>query len=243
MKYAIVIPARYKSSRFEGKPLAKINGKEMIKYVWDVAKGVLGAENAYIATESEEIRQVCEEYGMRVIMTSESCLTGTDRVYEASLQIDADVLINVQGDEPLIDVEDIRKVVSASQENSGKVINAMCEIENRSDFFSLNVPKIVVAPSGDLLYMSRAPIPGSKSGEFVFGKKQVCIYAFPKKALIDFYNYGRKTPLEKVEDIEILRFLELGYDVKMVEVSKSSVAVDTPEDLARVEHILNTNVL
>ncbi|MBT3392805.1 MAG: 3-deoxy-manno-octulosonate cytidylyltransferase [Elusimicrobiaceae bacterium] len=238
MKYAIVIPARYKSSRFEGKPLAKIKGKPMIAYVYDVCIKVLAKENVYVATDDDRIKEFCESYGMRVVMTSRECLTGTDRVYEASKQIDADVIINVQGDEPLILENDIKKIIEASKTSPKKIINGMCDIDDENDFRSLTVPKVVCNLDNELLYMSRASIPTNKKGEFVSAKKQVCIYAFPKNNLKDFYEYGKKTDLEKIEDIEILRFLELGYKIQMVSVSQSSIAVDTPEDLEKVEQIL-----
>ena len=241
MKHSIVIPARYKSSRFPGKPLAKINNKEMIIYVGEICAEAIGKDNVYIATDDEKIKNVCIGYRMNVIMTSENCLTGSDRIYEASLKIDSDVLINVQGDEPLIKKEDILKVVEHSKKNPDAIVNAMCPIRDKKEFFSLNVPKVVIDSNNKLLYMSRAGIPHNKVGKFAKAYKQVCIYAFPKEPLSVFYNYAKKTPLESIEDIEILRFLELGYEVNMVEVGESSISVDLPQDIARVERALNEN--
>ena len=171
-------------------------------------------------------------------MTPGSCKTGTDRVYEVSKKIKADIYINVQGDEPIINPEDINIVIEASKKNPDKVINAMCPI-NKSDFNNPTIPKVVTRVDKSLLYSSRVGIPVNKNLLFSEAKKQVCIYAFPKQSLIDFSRIENKTSLEEVEDIEILRFLELGYEVQMVDVSNTSLAVDVPEDIEKVEKILN----
>ena len=171
-------------------------------------------------------------------MTSSNCLTGTDRVAEVAKIIDADIYINVQGDEPLINPQDIKSVIDEGIKYPKKIINCMCPIKNENDFFNANVPKVVFAPNGELLYMSRAAIPANKTLTFLEAFKQVCIYSFPKEALLNYAAVSSKTNLESIEDIEILRFLELGYKVHMIKVSDSSIAVDTPEDLSRVKKIL-----
>lgn len=239
MKFVIIIPARYRSSRFPGKPLAQINGQSLVTRVWDRCVQALSAQDVYVATDDDQIASHCDQHGIRVLMTSTDCLTGTDRVYEASLQVDADVYINVQGDEPMIMPSDIHAVMDAARATPGAVVNAMCPITLEGDFYSPYVPKVVSRPDGRLLYMSRAAIPGTKSHGFVTANKQVCIYGFTKQALGAFYASGRKTPLEQIEDIEILRFLELGFEVKMIPVSGASLAVDVPEDILRVERALN----
>lgn len=239
LKYVIIIPARFKSSRLPGKPLIEICGKSLISRVWEKCREALPEEDIFVATDDKRIETHCREKGIQSIMTSSSCLTGTDRIGEASKQIKADIFINVQGDEPLIDPDDIRKVISASKEKPDQIISAMCQIDHETDFFSPTVPKVVVRPDGRLLYMSRAGIPTSKALKFEKGYKQVCIYALPKKCLDEYTRVNQKTPLESIEDIEILRFLELGYEVHIVEVSKSSIAVDVKEDVARVEAFLN----
>lgn len=168
------------------------------------------------------------DIGIQTVMISGDCLIGTDRVYDASRQIDAEVYINVQGDEPLLDPVDIRAVLEASRAHSNRVINAMCPITEQSEYISQTVPKVVARPDGRLLYMSRGPIPSNKGHHFVTAMKQVCVCSFPKPALFAFASVPEKTLLEEQEDIEILRFLELGYDVHMIEVSQASIAVDTP---------------
>lgn len=238
-KVIIVIPARYESSRFPGKPLALIAGESMISRVWKRCCQALSASQVYVATDNERIRAHCEDLGIQVVMTSSNCLTGTDRVYEVSQKIKADIYINVQGDEPLIEPDDIQTVIEKAKQNPSNIINAMCPIQSESDFYSSSVPKVVARPDGRLLYMSRANIPTDKKLNFVSAKKQVCIYAFNQQSLVDFASVDSKTPLEQIEDIEILRFLELGYEVNMVDVSSASIAVDFPEDVERVEGELN----
>jgi 3-deoxy-manno-octulosonate cytidylyltransferase (CMP-KDO synthetase) len=171
-------------------------------------------------------------------MTSNACKTGTDRVYEASKQVEADIYINVQGDEPIIDPENIKKVINVSANNPIQVVATMSNIDEK-EFFSNTIPKVVTRLDNRLLYASRAGIPTTKSLEFIYSKKQIGIYAFPKQSLIDFVSVDNKTPLEALEDIEILRFLELGYEVQMVELDDNSFAIDIPADVKKVEAILN----
>lgn len=235
---AIVIPARFKSSRFPGKPLVDIAGTSLIRRVWQRCVQTLPAKQVYVATDDGRISDHCRAAGIQVVMTSEDCLTGTDRVHQASLQVEADLYINVQGDEPLVRPADILAVIEAARAHPGAVVNAMCPIGEEHDFRSPTVPKVVTRPDGRLLYMSRAAIPTDKSHAFRRALKQVCIYAFDRPALAAFSGAGAKTPLEAVEDIEILRFLELGFEVRMVEVSQASVAVDVPEDVDRVRAAL-----
>jgi 3-deoxy-manno-octulosonate cytidylyltransferase (CMP-KDO synthetase) len=238
-KFVIIIPARFKSSRFPGKPLVNLCGKSMIHRVWERCCLALPKELVYVATDDLNISDHCKAFGIQVIMTPSCCLTGTDRVYEASKKVEADIYINVQGDEPLIDPNDIKQVIETSNRYPDNIVNAMCAIASEHDFYSSTVPKVVTRPDGRLLYMSRAAIPTNKKLEFTSAKKQVCIYAFPKASLEKFNSVESKTPLEEIEDIEILRFLELGYEVNMIEVSASSVAIDIPADVTRVEVIIN----
>lgn len=235
MKQVIVIPARFQSSRLPGKPLVKILGKTLLERTWDQCIKAFPKADVYVATDDERIVNHAKEKGMNFVLTSSDCLTGTDRIYEASLQIKADVYINVQGDEPLVDPADILAIAHESKKFPECIINGMAPIEEERDYFSLTVPKVVTDLNNKLLYMSRGAIPHNKKAKMVTAHKQVCIYAFPKSALTDFYNYKKKTPLEEIEDIEILRFLEMGFMVNMLPVSTSSIAVDVPEDVARVE--------
>jgi len=240
MKYAVVIPARYQSSRFPGKPLVDILGKSMIQRVWERCCLAVEEELVYVATDSEKIRKAAEGFGAKVIMTSSTCLTGTDRLAEANQQLKCDFIINVQGDEPLIDPNVLCSVIDQFQKN-GNVTNAYCKINSEKEFRSLTVPKVVTSESGRLLYMSRSSIPLTKYDKYHSAYKQVCVYAFSKAHLEFFVSHPSKAPLEQIEDIEILRFLESDIQVDMVEVDAGSLAVDVPSDLDDVVNFLMGN--
>ncbi|MCG9778638.1 3-deoxy-manno-octulosonate cytidylyltransferase [Photobacterium damselae] len=235
--FAVVIPARYESSRFPGKPLVDLCGKPMIQHVWERCCQAVGSNLVYVATDDKRIQHAVQEFGGQVVMTSSECLTGTDRLAEANLQLDCDFIVNVQGDEPLINPADINTVIEAFL-RTGNVTNAMCPITSEQEFRSLTVPKVTFSQSRKLLYMSRAGIPLTKSGEFKFGYKQVCIYAFSKEQLAFFYKSKVKTRHEEVEDIEILRFLESDFQVDMIEVELGSKAIDVLSDVDEVLHIM-----
>lgn len=228
----VIIPARYESSRFPGKPLCDIAGKPMVVRVWERCREV--ETDVVVATDDTKIASVCHEHGVPTILAGlGGCDTGTDRVADAAVAFDADVIINVQGDEPLVDPAAIEAVRDFPSLN---VVNAMTPILNREQFESRNVPKMAVS-NGRLMYASRSPIPGSKDGRMLNAMKQVCIYKYPRWALQRFREQGR-TWLEAVEDIEILRFVEMGIPVHMVQVEGSLIAVDTPEDAKAVNDYL-----
>ena len=237
---SIVIPARYKSNRFPGKPIIDIDGIPMVVRVADIASKVVPKENIYIATDDDRISKVVKDYDYKVIMTSDSCLTGTDRVCEAVKEIDSNIIVNIQGDEPLINPNDIRKVIDMKLTYSDSVINCMSHLDS-TEATNRNIPKVVSNFNNDLVYMSRSAIPGTKEGHSKKTYKQVCIYAFTKGELDRFYQYGLKSgksPLEWTEDIEILRFVELGIKVKMVETFGTTQAVDIPQDVNKVLELL-----
>jgi len=237
----IVIPARLNSTRLPEKPLIEIEGKSIVQRTYEQCLKVFHKSVVYIATDSEKIINHCKKLDMNVVLTSEECLTGTDRVAEFAKKFDADYYINVQGDEPIINPDDLRKVEQKIDEFYGKIINGYARIEDESEYWSTSIPKVVYRKDGRLLYMSRSPIPGNKTNTFKKAWKQICIYAFPKKSLLDFTQYERKSRFEDIEDIEILRFLEMGYDVQMVPLTGNSIAVDTPEDLEKVKNIIKKN--
>ena len=234
-----IIPARYQSTRLEGKPLADINGKSMLQHVWEKCIQVEDSSNVVVATDDIRIENHCDNKGIQVINTPKDCKTGTDRVYQVALKKSADVYINVQGDEPLISPDDLKIMINAAYSHPKSVLNAMCPIKSENDFYSPNVPKVVTRDDGRLLYITRAAIPTNKKHEFVSAMKQVCIYAYPFNVLKRYGEHPKKTKLEFIEDIEILRLIELGYEVQMIEVSGSSIAVDTPDDLKKVRRIVN----
>lgn len=240
MRTVVIIPARYNSSRFPGKPLVKLLDKPMIIWVAAIAEKAVGRENVYIATDDKRIAEVVNEHGYATVMTSSTALTGTDRLAEASKQISADIFINVQGDEPLIEANDILRIRDQKSQFMDQVINGFCWLNEYEDANNVNIPKVITNEKNQLIYMSRNPLPGYKDQKNAPKKykKQVCIYAFTKCELLSFYEFGRKSELEHHEDIEILRFLELGKIIKMVETKPGSLAVDAPEDVALVEKAL-----
>jgi 3-deoxy-manno-octulosonate cytidylyltransferase (CMP-KDO synthetase) len=241
MRTVGVIPARFKSSRFPGKPLVSLNGVPMIIRVARIVEKALGKENTYVATDDIQIKKLVEDFGYKVVMTSEDCLTGTDRVYDFSCKVDADIYVNVQGDEPLLDYKEIIKFVEAKKENFDFVINGMCNITEDEDPKNVNIPKVVVNKDNKLIYMSRLPIPGLKDTSGINlkkYKKQVCIYAFNRFELEQFGLQNKKSECEIFEDIEILRFLDLNIPIKMIETKESSLAVDVIEDVSKVEEVL-----
>lgn len=208
----------------------------MILWVAELAAKAIGIENVYIATDSEEIRETVVGAGFNAVMTGEA-ITGTDRLAEAANKIDASIFINLQGDEPLVDPEDILKILRVKRATPTKVINGFTYLEAQEKPDNVNIPKVITNEKDELVYMSRAPLPGFKDPgkKPKRYKKQVCIYAFNKDELNRFRSFGRKSQLENFEDIEILRFLELGVAVQMVETKSGSYAVDTPEDVEIVE--------
>jgi len=237
MKTVIIIPARFQSSRFPGKPLTPILGKPMILWVAELCAHALPIEHIFIATDDSRIKDVVENAGFNVVMTSKKALTGTDRIADAATQIDADIYINVQGDEPLLNPNDIISIIEVKKKYPNEIINCYCKISDDENPESVNIPKVVFNENNQMIYMSRQLIPGTKSKQFtpLSYFKQVCIYAFNKKELQDYIDFGRKGTLESHEDIEILRFLDIGTTIRVVETKNSSLAVDVPEDVIKVE--------
>ena len=240
MRSVVMIPARYGSSRYPGKPLVPLLGKPMILWVTELSARAVGAENVFVATEDRRIADVVEEAGFQAVMTTDDALTGTDRLAQAAEQIEADIYINVQGDETLVDPADILKVRDAKLANMDAIINGVSWVGDTEDPHSVNIPKVITNERDELVYMSRVALPGFKDDKCAPKryKKQVCIYAFTREELAAFRAFGRKSELEHAEDIEILRFLELGKTIRMVETQPGSLAVDVPEDVAKVEAAL-----
>lgn len=240
MRSVVIIPARYGSSRYPGKPLVPLLGKPMILWVAELSARAVGAENVYVATEDSRIAEVVETAGFQAVMTTDDALTGTDRLAQAAEQVEADLYINVQGDEPLADPADILKVRDAKLAHMDAIINGVSWVGDNEDPHSVNIPKVITNERNELVYMSRVALPGFKDAKCAPGryKKQVCIYAFTREELAAFRSFGRKSELEHAEDIEILRFLELGKTIRMVETQPGSLAVDVPEDVAKVEAAL-----
>ena len=234
----IIIPARFKSTRFPGKPLVKLLGKEMILWVAEIAEKVLKKDHIFIATDNEEIQEVALSNNFKCIKTKKNALTGTDRVAMAAKELDYKNIINIQGDEPLINPEDIEQCIHLKNKYSNHVINGFCQIGKDEDKSSQNIPKLVINSRKELIYISRSIIPGCKSKEKLKNInyiKQVCIYGFSNSELNKFHDFGKKSYLEDLEDIEILRFKEIDIKIKMFQCHEGSIAVDIPSDVPRAE--------
>jgi 3-deoxy-manno-octulosonate cytidylyltransferase (CMP-KDO synthetase) len=244
MKVVAIIPCRYQSSRFPGKPLAIIAGKPMMWHVYQRAMESNVLDEIYIATDDIRIEKVAKELNLNVIMTHEMHSTGTDRVAETAQSIDADYYVNIQGDEPLISVNTIQSIVEGiTNSNSVAVeaVNAYTPLNTPSDIVDTNVVKVITDVDCNVLAFSRQPIPYPKTGVASF-YKQIGIYAFKGSALKIFVD---NTPqyLERTEGVEMYRLLEQGYKIKMIEVldDRHSISVDTPSDLVRVNEIFQVN--
>ena len=233
-----VIPARFHSSRLPGKPIADICGKPMIWWVYQNAIRVKEFDAVYVATDNGQIRSVCDEYNMNVIMTSTAHDTPTSRIYEVSQTVDSDLYVFIGGDEPLVDSDAISEVVGTAVRTGGMVTNAMTVIASASQVIDYSNIKVVVTTDGRLLYASRSAIPYPK-GELDFNyRKFVGIGAFTKEALA-IYNRTKKSRLELIENCDLIRFLDIGVPVRMVEVTCRSLSVDTSKDLAMVSSIIH----
>lgn len=242
MKIIGVIPARYKSSRFPGKPLVDICGKPMIWWVYQQCKKVEDFAEVYVATDDERIYKECQRLNMQAIMTADTHLTGTDRICEVAKKIPADLIVNIQGDEPLLEPETIKAAIQPFYENKELLVsNLMTKIKDPIDVVNFTVPKVITNKDGIGVYLTRATAPYPKGSLDFAYYKQVCVYGFKPQALEFFYEYGQtygKGRAEKVEDIEILRFIENGYKVQFIEVDSDTVAVDTPNDLEKVRALV-----
>lgn len=233
----IVIPARYASTRFPGKALAELGGSTVIERTVARCYEVVDREQVVVATDDDRIREHCEAAGIRVAMTSDACRTGTDRVAEVADSISADWYVNVQGDEPFLEPSALQAVIDACATAEADVINAYAPIADEESFRSPTVPKVVTRPDGRLLYISRAGIPTTKELTFERAVRQIGLYAFRPEALRR-YAASERGALEELEDVEILRFLELGMEVAMIEVSNPGIAIDIPDDLERAKAFL-----
>lgn len=246
MKIIGVIPARYKSSRFPGKPLADICGKPMIWWVYNQCKKVEEFDEVYVATDDERIYNTCMELGVQAIMTADTHPTGTDRIGEVARKIPADLIVNIQGDEPLLEPDTIRAAIKPFFENPElQITNLMTKITNPVDAVNFTVPKVITNKDGIGIYLTRATAPYPKGSINYDYYKQVCVYGFKPEALQFYCEYGQKygkAKIEAVEDIEILRFIENGYKVQYIEVDSETVAVDTPNDLEKVREIVRARM-
>jgi len=240
MRSCVIIPARYTSTRFPGKPLVPLLGKPMVLWVAELSARAVGQAHVHVATEDDRIAEVVRKAGFSALMTTPTAPTGTDRLAEAAEKLEYDIYVNVQGDEPLVEPNDIRRCIVLKAERPEMIVNGFAPIGPDEDPQSVNIPKVIVNEAGLMVYMSRSPLPGFKDAKNAPDtySKQVCIYGFTRDDLRAFAAFGRKSALERSEDIEILRFLELDRRILMYECDAGSLAVDSPQDVPKLEAAL-----
>jgi 3-deoxy-manno-octulosonate cytidylyltransferase (CMP-KDO synthetase) len=249
-----IIPARYSSSRLPGKPLLEIAGRPMILHVVERALAAPIVSRAVVATDDRRIFDAVREAGHEALMTSAAHASGSDRLAEAAAQVEADVIVNVQGDEPLIAPETVERAVAALLADGEASVATTCEpIENASDVLSSDVVKVVVDGRGRALYFSRSPVPFPREAARRYGslaaalevepellatfRKHTGLYVYRRDFLLEYARWPQ-TPLELTEALEQLRVLERGHAIRVVEAVAPSIGVDTEEDLRRVRELV-----
>ena len=237
-----VIPARYKSSRFPGKPLVDILGKPMIQHVYERAVQSKLLSEVFVATDDQRIHDACKERQMSVVITSDKHPTGTDRVAEVAEKIEGNIYVNIQGDEPMISPASIDIAIKGLQDSQPRTVTCLMKrIERITDLLDTTVPKVVVNDNFDAVFFSRQAIPHpKKSNADIDYYKQVCVYAFTRDALLKFRSLAQSRN-ELIEEIELLRFIDNRIPIKMIEVFEESVAVDVPNDVITVCNLLKKN--
>lgn len=241
MKAIGVIPARWGSTRFEGKVLAKLKGKYLIQHVWERARKSKTIDSVIIAADDEKIVRAAEEFGAKAVMTSKKHVSGTDRIAEAVGPMPVKVVVNIQGDEPLVDPKLIDHLVQTIlDDRSCMMATAVKMIEDKEDLENPNVVKVVIDQNRNALYFSRSVIPfnrDKKKFDDINYYKHLGIYAYRKEFLLKFKDLP-KSHLESIEKLEQLRVLEAGFKIKTIETNVDTIGVDTPEDLAKVERMI-----
>ena len=228
-----VIPARYASTRFPGKPLADIFGKPMIQRVYENSMKSKLINEIIIATDDKRIFDAANKFGCRAVLTSKKHKSGTDRICEAVKNIKCDIVVNIQGDEPFINAGNIDKAIAPMLNNDSiKVSTIAIRAENSADIRNPNKVKVVFDKDNNALYFSRSVIPYPRNEAQYY--KHIGLYVYRKKFLLEFAKMKR-TKLEISEELEQLRILENGYKIKVVEVKEDSISVDTPSDLKKIK--------
>jgi 3-deoxy-manno-octulosonate cytidylyltransferase (CMP-KDO synthetase) len=240
-KVVVVIPARYGSTRLPGKPLVSIAGKPMIQRVFERAKLAQCVNQVIVATDDERIVKAVEAFGGEARMTRSDHRTGTERVAEVAAHVEGDVFVNVQGDEPLLDPAAVDAAVTSLLEDPpASIATVATPIKTPADIMDPNVVKTVLDFEGNAIYFSRAPIPWVReAASKVLARhlKHLGLYVFDREALLEYPTLP-PGELERIEQLEQLRWLENGWKIRVAEVQHDAVSVDVPEDVARVEKLL-----
>lgn len=241
MKIIAMIPARYSASRFPGKLMKDLGGKPVIVRTYEAALQTNLFQEVYVVSDSDVIAKAIQTVGGNVIMSKKEHECGSDRIAEAVEFMEADIVINVQGDEPFIDAISLSKLIEAFKNDTENLIDLASlkvQITNKEDIENPNNVKVITDNFGFAMYFSRSVIPFHRDQEIdVKYYKHKGVYAFRKEALLDFYK-REMTPLEAAEKIEAIRYLEVGKKIKMIETNVESIGIDTPEDLEKAIQFL-----
>jgi 3-deoxy-manno-octulosonate cytidylyltransferase (CMP-KDO synthetase) len=234
-----IIPARYASTRLPGKPLIDICGKAMIQHVYERASQATVLDKVIVATDDQRIKDEVIDFGGEAVLTSKEHQTGTDRLAEAVDRIEADIVVNIQGDEPLIVPDMIEEAVEPLLVDESIVMGTLKKkIENLAELKNPNLVKVVTDQDDYALYFSRSPVPyWQEEGEEGIFFKHIGLYVYQKDFLLKFARL-ESTPLEKIESLEQLRALENGYQIKVVETEYAAIGVDTEQDLEKVRGLI-----
>ncbi|GAA4324541.1 3-deoxy-manno-octulosonate cytidylyltransferase [Pontixanthobacter gangjinensis] len=241
-KIIAMIPARYEASRFPGKLLKDLNGKTVITRTYEAALNTGLFDEVYVVTDSDKIYSEIEKNGGKVLRSKKEHECGSDRIAEAVEDMEVDIVLNVQGDEPFIDKNSLAKLLEVFQQEGAEEIDLASlktPLKGSDEITNPNNVKVITGKEGFALYFSRFPVPYPRdTSAKVTYYKHIGIYAFRKSALMDFYKLPM-LPLEASEKIECIRYLEYGKKIKMVETSVKSIGIDTPEDLEKARKILS----
>ncbi|HXH06411.1 MAG TPA: 3-deoxy-manno-octulosonate cytidylyltransferase [Vicinamibacterales bacterium] len=235
---AAIIPARYGSTRFPGKPLADLAGRPLIEHVYRRVAACRTIGTVIVATDDERIRAAVEGFGGRAVLTSPVHASGTDRVAEVAERLACELVVNVQGDEPLVEPAMLEEAIAPFEEDpSLEMATLRCRIRDEAERRSPHVTKVVVDAAGRALYFSRAPIPYARDGGAVTTWKHIGLYVYRRARLLALARLA-PTPLERCEGLEQLRALEHGVRIRVVETTRETIGVDTPEDLERLRRLV-----
>lgn len=239
MKIIAVIPARYGSSRFPGKPLERLKGRPLLEWVIEGASKSQLLQKVYVATDDERIAALARSLNTEVFMTSSHCATGTDRIFEATRNLHYDVVLNIQGDEPLIGCEYIDPLAQAFLSNPELDMATLAHPLSTEDLENPNAVKVITNIRDEAIYFSRFPIPHSRepASNGAASMKHIGLYGYQKSFLQKFCT-SPQALIEKCESLEQLRALYLGARIKVLKVEKPTYGVDTPEDLQKLEALL-----
>ncbi len=237
----VIIPARYASTRLPGKPLIKIDGKPLIQWVFESALQIKNANEVIIVTDDVRVERVAKSFRARVMMSPSNIKSGSERVGFAAKSIDAELIVNLQGDEPFISSETVDEAIRVLQDNPQINISTLgCPLKSEDEWGNPSAVKILVDSEMNAIYFSRSKIPFFRDSRFHPIHellKHIGVYVFRKKFLMQFLEW-KETPLEKIEKLEQLRVLEHGHKIRVVKTEKNSFGVDTPEDVAYIEALI-----